>query len=216
MSKANADVLAMRLPIPLDAMQTVQEFVERVYGTGDACLKFDGEFMRISAPEAGWSERKRGRGKLPSASNDALRLQYAELKDGVVKLAVHDTEATVLYISEVARQWFELIGGINYVETQLTSSESSEAEFVFTMQKRDGLTPHALREAAEARVDELEAENARLREGASQALEDAAQKIEQCAARTDNRFTEHTVAEAGGVILLREYAANIREAEERR
>jgi len=163
MSTAKGDVVILRLPIPLESMATVQELVERVYGTGDTRMTFDGDHMRILAPEGGWGDRKRGRGKLPSAVNDALRLKYAELRDGKATLTLEDMETTVLYISEIARQWFDHVGGINYVETKLVTGDQDEPSYVFTMQKADGKTAHELRHEAEARVAELEAEIAELR-----------------------------------------------------
>lgn len=170
MSTAKGDVLVLRLPIPLDSMDTVREFVERVYGTGDTRLFFDGDLMRVVAPKDGWGERMRGRGRLPSASNDALRLRHAALRDGTVQLAIEDMEATILCITEIARQWFTTVGGVNYVEMKLHSpADDDEPEFVFTMQRIDGSTPHELRETAEARVAELEAEVLRLNAALAQA-----------------------------------------------
>lgn len=159
----SGEVLAVRLPIPLDAMATIQEFVERVYGTGETSLRMNGDQMSIIAPENGWGPRKRGRGRLPSASNDAMRLRYASLRDDQASLTVEDTEYTILLIAEIARHWFELTGGINYVETKLIAQQAGEPEFVFTMQRIDGKTPHELREDVERRLKECEAELAALR-----------------------------------------------------
>lgn len=163
MSEARGDVVILRLPIPLESMATVQEFVERVYGTGDTRMTFDGDHMRIVAPKDGWGERKRGRGKLPSAVNDALRLTYAELRDGKAKLTLEDMETTVLYISEITQQWFNHVGGINYVETKLVPGDQDEPSYVFIMQKADGKTAHELRQEAEARAEAAEATLERVR-----------------------------------------------------
>lgn len=160
-------VLAVRLPIPLDSMATIGEFVERVYGTGETRMSMQGDQIQILSPEEGWGPRKRGRGALPSASNDALRLRHAELRDGSVSLTIEDTQYTVVLISEIARQWFEAVGGVNYVETKLCVAGGEEPEFVFTMQRVGGKTPADLRDEAEARVAELEAEVARLRAGSA-------------------------------------------------
>ncbi|WP_053353860.1 hypothetical protein [Leucobacter musarum] len=165
MTQTTGEVLVLKLPIPLDAMATVQEFVERVYGSGETRLRMDGECMRIVAPEDGWGPRARGRGRLPSASNDALKLRYVSLKEGTAQITVEDAESTVLFITEIAKQWFDSIGGVNYVETKLATAGADEPEFVFTMQRASGMTPHELRQSAEARVVELEAELKLLRGG---------------------------------------------------
>ncbi len=154
-------VAAFLLPIPLDAMPTINACIERVYGTGNSLMTMDGHQVQIGEPVDGWGPRKRGRGALPSASNDAMRLRYAKLRDGTLSLTIEDTQATVLYVAEVARQWFTTVGGVNYVETKLAVDGGEEPEFVFTMQRVDGLTPADKVAAAEARVAELEAELAR-------------------------------------------------------
>ncbi|MFF7293175.1 hypothetical protein ACFY9N_11655 [Microbacterium sp. NPDC008134] len=154
---------AFSLPIPLDAMQTIHECIERVYGTGDVRIAPQGDQMQIVEPEDGWGPRKRGRGVLPSTSNDQLRLKYLSLADGKVALTVEDTQYTVLLVSEIARQWFEAVGGVNYVETKLAVDGGAEPEFVFTMQRVDGLTPADKAAAAESRVAELESELAQYR-----------------------------------------------------
>ena len=151
-------VAAFRLPIPLDAMQTIQECIERVYGAGNTMMRMDGDQIQIGAPKDGWGPRKRGRGALPSASNDQLRVKYMKLRDGKASLTVEDTQYTVLYISEIARLWFTAVGGINYVETKLAVDGHADPEFVFTMQRVGGLTPADKVAAAEARIAELEAE----------------------------------------------------------
>lgn len=155
-------VAAFRLPIPLDSMQTINECIERVYGAG-ALMHMDGDQIQLGEPDAGWGPRKRGRGALPSASNDALRLRYAELRDDRASITVEDAQYTVLVISEIARQWFEHVGGVNYVETRLATVDGGEPEFVFTMQRADGMTPADKVEAAEARIAELEAQLAHAR-----------------------------------------------------
>ena len=119
--------------------------------------------MQIMEPEEGWGPRKRGRGALPSASNDQMRLRYAELRDGKVSLTVEDTQYTVLLVSEIARQWFTTVGGVNYVETKLMVADHPDPEFVFTMQRIDGLTPADKVAIAETRIAELEAELAQYR-----------------------------------------------------
>lgn len=156
-------VAAFRLPIPMDAMQTINACIERVYGTGDTMMRMDGDQIQIGAPKDGWGPRKRGRGALPSASNDAMRLKHARLRDGKVSLTVEDTQYSVLLVAEIARQWFNAVGGVNYVETKLSVDGGDEPEFVYTMQRIDGLTPADKVAAAESRIGELEAEIERLR-----------------------------------------------------
>lgn len=105
MAKSGA---AFSLPIPLDAFKTINECMERVYGTGDMRMSMQGDQFQV------------------------------------------------LLVSEIARKWFDTVGGINYVETKLTVEGAEEPEFVFTMQRLDGLTPADKAEHAEARVAELE------------------------------------------------------------
>lgn len=156
---------AFSLPIPLDAMETINACIERVYGTGEAQMIMSGNQFQVVAPEGGWGPRKRGRGALPSASNDQMRLRYAELHEGNVKLTIEDTQYTVLLVSEISRQWFNAVGGVNYVETKLITADADEPEFVYTMQRIDGLTPADKVTAAEARIAELELEVESLRNG---------------------------------------------------
>lgn len=154
---------AFSLPIPLDAFATINECVARVYGTGDAGMLMQGDQIQIVEPEGGWGPRKRGRGALPSTSNDQMRLRWMELRDDRALLTIEDTQYTVLLISEISRQWFDAVGGINYVETKLTTVGGTEPEFIYTMQRVDGLSPADKVAAAEARITELEAEVERLK-----------------------------------------------------
>lgn len=154
---------AFSLPIPLDAFDTINECVARVYGTGDAKMLMQGDQIQIVEPDGGWGPRKRGRGALPTASNDQMRLRYAEIRDGKASLTIEDTQYVVLLISEIARRWFDAVGGINYVETKLAVDGGPEPEFVFTMQRIGGLTPADKVAEAETRIAALEAEVERLR-----------------------------------------------------
>ncbi|MDY0829080.1 hypothetical protein SK224_08055 [Microbacterium sp. BG28] len=149
-------VAAFRLPLPLDALSTIREAVERLYGTGETMMRPEGDRITIVAPAEGWGPRKRGRGALPSSANDQMRLKHIELRDGRASMTVEDTQYTVLLVSEISRQWFELVGGVNYVETKLSVDGGAEPEFIFTMQRVDGLSPADKAAAAEARVAELE------------------------------------------------------------
>ncbi len=156
---------AFSLPIPLDAFETINECIARVYGTGEPLMSMQGDQFQIIEPDGGWGPRKRGRGALPSASNDALRLRWLALRDHTAEITIDDKEYTVLLISEIAHQWFEHVGGINYVEVKLHHRDVPEPQFVFTMQRADGLSPADKVAAAEERIVELEAEVERLRSG---------------------------------------------------
>jgi hypothetical protein len=155
MTKAKTGA-AFALPLPLDAFETINECIARVYGTGNTLMHMEGDQISIREPEEGWGPRKRGRGALPTATNDALRLRHAELRDGKATLTIEDTQYTVLLISQIALMWFEAVGGLNYVETKLAVAGGTEPEFTFTMQRIDGLTPADKLAAAEARIAELE------------------------------------------------------------
>lgn len=156
---------AFSLPIPLDAFETINECIARVYGTGEPLMSMQGDQFQIIEPEGGWGPRKRGRGALPSASHDAMRMRYLALRDHTAELTIDDQEYTVLLISEIAHQWFTNVGGINYVEVRLVHRDAPDPQYVFTMQRVDGLSPADKAAAAEARIVELESEIERLRSG---------------------------------------------------
>lgn len=162
MAKSGA---AFSLPLPLDAFETINECIARVYGTGEPLMSMSGDHVTIIEPEGGWGPRKRGRGALPSVQHDEMRFRWLAVRDKTVELTVEDMQYTVLYVSEVARRWFEHVGGVNYVEVKLVHADAPDPEYVFTMQRIDGLTPADKVAQAEARIAELEAENERLRGG---------------------------------------------------
>jgi len=60
-----------------------------------------------------------------------------------------------LFIAWMA-EWFREQGGINYVEVEAFHPETGP--LVFTMQRKDGKTPHELRCEAEAQIERLQDE----------------------------------------------------------
>lgn len=87
-----------------------------------------------------------------------------ELMDGKIKAELSGDAIRSLAV--MMAHWFEISGGINYVELGLHQClEDGGNVFVFTVQKQDGKTPHQLKEdacaerdAAQARVEHLVAE----------------------------------------------------------
>lgn len=149
-------VALFRLPLPVTALPYINDTIERVYGTGDTMIRPDGDSFQIIAPKDGFGPIKKG-GRRPTRPTDEdMKLKYQQLRNGELKLTVEDATDSAKVVMAMMRQWFDMVGGVNYVEAGVTWPDE-EGEFVFILQRRAGETPHALREKAEARVAELEA-----------------------------------------------------------
>lgn len=147
---------SFRLPIPLDALPTIGEAIERLYGTGESPMEAMGDTLHILEPKGGLGERVRtGEPSIAERESTEMLLRYLDLRDGRVGMSIEDKQNAVLLVSEVMRQWFSAVGGVEYVETTLHSEREPEAEYVFTMQRREGKTPAELRTEAEERLDRI-------------------------------------------------------------
>ncbi|MFE6966950.1 hypothetical protein ACFVAJ_17700 [Agromyces sp. NPDC057679] len=154
MIKPGSQVAAFRLPLSLTAFGSIADVIEHLYGAGETMLRMEGDNVAIFAPADGFGER-----------NPELTLPEFDPEDGQIVRAgttgdkfdlvlefPHDQFAPV---AESMLQWFTVHGGVNYIEQEVRSPEQ-DSEFVFTLQKKSGLTPHAARQQAEAKVAELE------------------------------------------------------------
>jgi len=155
-------VATFALPLPMDAVPAIGELIKRIYGTGDTNLGLDGGSMRIVAPADGFGPMKRGRGPAAVSIAEDMMSTYIQLRNGELKMTVSDQQNQVLVIAEVMSQWFTEVGGVNYVELAF-QIDGEDTPWIFTLQRKDGETPHDKRAEAEARIAELEAELAELK-----------------------------------------------------
>lgn len=155
-------IAVFKLPVPVTALPYIVDCIERVYGTGETMMRPDGDSFQIVAPADGFGPIKTG-GRRPSRPDEVdMKLRHQRLRDGTLTLDLEDSTEAVKILAMMMKQWFDLVGGINYVEVQL-STPGEETEWVFTLQRKAGQTPHELRSDAEARIAKLEAEIAALR-----------------------------------------------------
>jgi hypothetical protein len=155
-------VAVFRLPLSARAFGLINEVVEALYGEGEYQMSMQGEQVEIIAPKGGVKRRVR-RGPFHDIGvelDDNGRVLSAANSEGAIDIVWEQPETQVLLIGESLRQWFDAVGGVNYVEQHLLTrgQEREDAEWVFTMQRAEGITPHGARKAAEARVAALEAQ----------------------------------------------------------
>jgi hypothetical protein len=160
--KPGQGVAVFALPIPVSGFPLITDAIERIYGTGESMMQFNDTSIQINAPEGGFGPVKRTRRKAPEVEPGDARVMQHRVEDGRVSVTLEESEATVLAISETVRLWFDVIGGINYVEMRL-QDRNTDAEFIYTVQSTAGKTPRALRLEAEAERDAALAELAQLR-----------------------------------------------------
>lgn len=152
--KPGQGFLALRLPIPVSAMALISDLVERVYGTGETNLRMEGDQYTLHAPKDGFGPLKSGGRRPNRPTADDMKIVSALLDDdGNVKMTLEDAQERVLFLSQMLRLWFEGVGGINYVETQIIT-KGGEAEYILTLQKNHKPTPHEFRLTAERERDE--------------------------------------------------------------
>lgn len=150
-------VLAAALPMPLDGLSTLNLVVERLYGTGETMLDLDGDVMRVIAPKDGFGPLKRRR--MPAVEpDDGTRLRAVAVNSGSLDITVEDAADTIQMIAASMLTWFEAAGGINYVTARFAAPGEPEAGYHITVQKADRPDAHTLRQQAETRVAQLEAQ----------------------------------------------------------
>jgi len=150
-------VLIAALPMPLDGISLMCEFVERVYGTGDSMLDMsDGNSVRILAPADGFGPLKARKPKTPLRVDTGARINEIKLDGENASITLEDAEERILIFADSLRVWFGLKGGINYVTAHLHSPGDTQPDYYMTVQKAGNPTAHDLRQTAEARVAVLE------------------------------------------------------------
>jgi hypothetical protein len=150
-------IMTVAMPLPMDALPILADAIARVFGSGETSIRFDGDHLSIVSPSAGFGPRKRSRGKIPTAPDEAneMLLKSARIDDDGIELTVEDSKERVAIIADSMRLWFDSVGATNYVEQRITFP-GADAEFVFTLQKAANPTPHTLRLVAEERVADVE------------------------------------------------------------
>lgn len=94
------------------------------------------------------------------AKNQLLAVKEFHFSNGDFDAAFVGEGAAAIAMTLIG--FYRAQGGTNYVEMQLSDKKTAEL-FTVTVQRAAGRTPHQLRDAAEARADRLERENAELR-----------------------------------------------------
>ena len=172
--KPGEPVALFAYPMPLTASAYIAEVIERVYGSGDTTMSFDGEAMRIYAPKEGFGPRRKGRVKAERPKDTDASVGFMRVRDEVLSMTLEDSQDVILVLADHLRNFFELTGGINYVEAKFGTPETpgDEIEYALVVQKLSGRTAHDLRREAEDENAALVIENERLRQRIS-ALEAA-------------------------------------------
>lgn len=154
-------VAVFRLPMPLNGVELLNDALQRIYGTGEWMLQFNGDQIQANAPKEGFGPPKRSRRRLAAVDTDD-KIAHQLVQDGRVDMTVETAQDTVATVMALTQLWFDAMGGINYVEFGLQGPDGEPQPFVFCVQRRDGKSPHTLREEAEAEVERLRAEVERL------------------------------------------------------
>ena len=72
-------VLVLAMPMPVTALPLIGDLVERVYGTGETMLRFEGKQMIVTAPDGGFGPLKRS-GKRPPRPSDGDALITSDVE----------------------------------------------------------------------------------------------------------------------------------------
>jgi hypothetical protein len=173
--KSGQGVAVFALPMPLNGVALINDTIQRIYGTGEFMLKFEGESIQVNAPKDGFGPRKKSRGKpAPIPDDDGFLVNQTVVGDEL-KLTLEMSEETVHSLAEPVRMYLDEFQAVNYVEMRL-QDKATEAEFIYIVQRAAGKSPHDLRREAEERVAQLEEQLAAAREqvnGMADSLDDS-------------------------------------------
>ncbi|WP_159600265.1 hypothetical protein [Agromyces humi] len=170
--KPGQSVAQFRLPLPVSGMSAIADLIEHLYGAGETMMNPRGDVVEITAPKDGFGPRTTPAPVLPGPDADDMLVSHMAAEDGELELTYEMDPDLFGGIADNLVGWFEAVGGINYVTLDVKPIDG-DSEFVFTLQRKAGLTPHDARQAAERRVSELEEEVARLTKELAGATPDA-------------------------------------------
>ncbi len=146
-------VLALRLPIPVDGLTYVNEFIDRVYGSGNTTMRGDGSQVTIAAPADGFGPVVRD--PMPPLTRDAgddLIVTELNTRQDPIIWDMESAGGALGVIVQSQLAFLDLVGAKNYISTGLRVGD----EFVRVVVQRDGKpTPHELRLEAEEREASL-------------------------------------------------------------
>lgn len=154
-------VAAFALPMPIDGVSKIATLIEDLYGTGASLLSYSGRSLQVSAPKDGFGPRL-----APDTDGLALASARVETTEGegeAFEMEAIGPDELLLGLGAVLGRYFSEMGATNYVTMLLRNHSGEPFDYAFTAQRTSGETPHQLREKAEARVAELEAQVADLR-----------------------------------------------------
>ncbi|MGW8431159.1 hypothetical protein ACWGJ9_08545 [Curtobacterium citreum] len=153
--KAGEPVLALTLPIPVEGMTYINDFIDRVYGTGNTTMQGQGNQVVIAAPKEGFGPVLRD--PMPQLTRDADGELFVSALDTTTEPIVWDLESVTGPLGLVVQSqlaFLDLVEARNYVATQLRVGD----EVVQVTVQRDGHpSPHDLRLEAEEREAALRA-----------------------------------------------------------
>jgi len=157
LGRPSREVAVFRLPMPMEGVSEIARLIERLYGSGESFIRFDGDVLRIIEPDGGFGERT------PAIEEDDFQLADVTVSDDHVSVEIMSGEEVLSRIAVLLDEYMTTLGAANYVEMQMRTSEDEPFEYTFRLQRFSGSTPHALREEAEAEVARLTKENEELR-----------------------------------------------------
>ena len=150
-------VMILRLPISIDSFGLVPEFIDRVYGTG-SMMKLDRDQVTISAPREGFGPRLTDPFPDP-VEDDSLTVSSASISDtddgGRLDWTLESSQRSLALFADSQIRMMDGLGAINYVVSDIAVGDVPEPVFQIVVQRKNGLTPHEARTAAEERESSL-------------------------------------------------------------
>lgn len=153
--KPGQGVAVFRLPMPMNGIELINDTLQRIYGTGNWTLQFNGDQIQFTAPDEGFGPPKRRRRTPPADVNADEKMAYLKSDSGKLEVTLEQSQDVVVQLMATTQLWFAEVGGINYVEFSLQGPNNEPQPYVYCVQKRDGATPHTKRQEAEAEVARL-------------------------------------------------------------
>lgn len=152
-TRPGAALLIARLPLPSSGISILGEVAEYLWGPGEYMMSSDGDFLKLLAPLDPLPDSRGPRPDLSAfpSPGDEMQVVKHQVVDGGIRMSLEDAQERIEHLIAAQRSWFEGMGGINYIEAGIGTA-GHEPEFTFTLQKREGVTPHDARMQAEAKI----------------------------------------------------------------
>lgn len=156
---ASRQAIDISLPLPVDVVATLGNLLDAAYPGTDIDLTAGSNCLRLLLPEGHRKAKKVSKKAAADAvvehDGEDVEVVGMEVTETGLTLSMSPPEELALRLLPLVRATLGMPGAVNYVEQHLAEKEPPYREYVVIACRSDKQTPHALRQAAEAKLERV-------------------------------------------------------------